>query len=75
MHAPDHTSRLSAYCFIDMKRSSDYLQDMGIKDTFHKKSIMVAIDELCGRNPEPGQVRLGWVFFPPQKCAFFLKSF
>ncbi|XP_021350181.1 phosphatidylinositol 3-kinase regulatory subunit alpha-like [Mizuhopecten yessoensis] len=29
------------------------LKELGIKDNFHKKSIMVAIDELCGREPEP----------------------
>ena len=25
---------------------------MGIKDEFHQKSILVCVDELCGRNPD-----------------------
>lgn len=28
------------------------LHDMGIKDEFHQKSLLVCIDELCGRNPD-----------------------
>ncbi|XP_055885499.1 phosphatidylinositol 3-kinase regulatory subunit alpha-like isoform X4 [Biomphalaria glabrata] len=28
------------------------LRDMGIKDDFHQKSILVCIDELCGQQPE-----------------------
>ncbi|XP_070196149.1 phosphatidylinositol 3-kinase regulatory subunit alpha-like [Littorina saxatilis] len=30
----------------------DKLRDMGIKDEFHQKSILVCVDELCGRNPD-----------------------
>ncbi|KAK7479856.1 hypothetical protein BaRGS_00028936, partial [Batillaria attramentaria] len=30
----------------------DKLHDMGIKDEFHQKSLLVCIDELCGRNPD-----------------------
>ena len=29
-----------------------YFQEMGIKDDFHQKSILICVDELCGRNPD-----------------------
>ena len=28
------------------------LQEMGIKDEFHLKSILVCVDDLCDRNPD-----------------------
>lgn len=28
------------------------LRDMGIKDDFHQKSILVCVDQLCGRDPD-----------------------
>ncbi|XP_029649998.1 phosphatidylinositol 3-kinase regulatory subunit alpha isoform X1 [Octopus sinensis] len=31
------------------------LMEMGIKDEFHKKSLLVCIDELCERNPDQRQ--------------------
>ena len=34
------------------------LQKLGIKDEFAVQSVMVAIDELCGREPEPGEVHI-----------------
>ena len=32
--------------------SSSLLQEMKIKDAFHRSAILVAIDELCSRNPK-----------------------
>ncbi|XP_050401628.1 phosphatidylinositol 3-kinase regulatory subunit alpha isoform X2 [Patella vulgata] len=42
------------------------LREMGIKDEFHQKSILVCIDELCGQNSDaqPYASRL-----PPVQCA------
>ena len=31
---------------------------MGIKDDFHQKSILICVDELCGRNPDNVSIHL-----------------
>ncbi|XP_076440880.1 phosphatidylinositol 3-kinase regulatory subunit alpha-like isoform X2 [Babylonia areolata] len=35
-----------------LNMDEDKLHEMGIKDDFHRKSILVCVDELCGRNPD-----------------------
>ncbi|KAK3607153.1 hypothetical protein CHS0354_005281 [Potamilus streckersoni] len=35
-----------------MNMDEEKLKEMGIRDEFHQKSILVCIDELCNRNPD-----------------------
>ncbi|XP_053394066.1 phosphatidylinositol 3-kinase regulatory subunit alpha-like isoform X1 [Mercenaria mercenaria] len=35
------------------------LMDLGIKDDFHQKAILVCVDELCGRNPDEAPYNTG----------------
>lgn len=36
-------------------------QEMGIKDDFHQKSILVCIDELCGQQTDSVSIPLSWL--------------